>query len=696
MKFLLKFFLFILFVGNQLTFSQSWMPVNNPGGGEVTDLFVHSSGEILAGTQNGPFSSDDGGQTWASCRGNIMPRPAAPVKFNSLGHMFWQAGFALYRSTDNGATWIDLNNGTWPSSVGLEINANDDIFVSTNSNIWRSTDNGSSWTPLPIANVSALGVSPQQELYAGSYSRKIYHSVDNGDTWELVYTDSTLLFTVKDFAFDGLGNVYSVIREKGILKSTDGGNSWHEFYNSLLSYKISTIAVNSNNDIFIGRYGNDGGVYSSIDGGNSWLEFSTGLIDSSISKLAFLNNGVLLAGTSAGGVFRREPGGNSWTSSSTGLMGVTVNLLRARSDGNLFAAASSGVYRSSDGAISWTWSKTGFENTDIEELEIHDDGSLYAAAGYKIYRSTDDGSTWNNVTSNLPNGEVVVQAITFNSFGDVFLATSEYGITRSTNNGQSWTYVNNGLPDPDVRTLVTNSNDILFASDGISTYRSTNTGQSWVEIINGLTDTDVVEFAVGQNDVLFGATYSDGVFRSTDNGDNWTLTLDTDINSMSVNGSQIYAGSNVILGGVYHSADNGLTWTLKNDNLPSLQIESLAYRPGDKLFALIRDNGIYANDLTSDINNFSNVVPTIFSLGQNYPNPFNPSTTIQFALPQAAFVRLEIFNVVGERVDVLVSQELNSGQYSYKWNGLTLTSGVYFYRLNAGNFVETRKMMLLK
>ncbi len=87
---------------------------------------------------------------------------------------------------------------------------------------------------------------------------------------------------------------------------------------------------------------------------------------------------------------------------------------------------------------------------------------------------------------------------------------------------------------------------------------------------------------------------------------------------------------------------------------------------------------------------------TSYELSQNYPNPFNPTTTIQFALPQAAFVMLEVFNIVGERVDVLVSQELNSGKYNYEWNGLTLTSGVYFYRLRAGSFVETRKMILLK
>ena len=85
-----------------------------------------------------------------------------------------------------------------------------------------------------------------------------------------------------------------------------------------------------------------------------------------------------------------------------------------------------------------------------------------------------------------------------------------------------------------------------------------------------------------------------------------------------------------------------------------------------------------------------------FNLFQNYPNPFNPSTTIQFALPQSGYVTLEVFSVTGERVDVLISEELNAGKYNYEWNGSNLTSGIYFYRLIAGNFIETRKMLLLK
>lgn len=99
---------------------------------------------------------------------------------------------------------------------------------------------------------------------------------------------------------------------------------------------------------------------------------------------------------------------------------------------------------------------------------------------------------------------------------------------------------------------------------------------------------------------------------------------------------------------------------------------------------------------TTSVQQTSNETPSSFLLEQNYPNPFNPSTNIQFALPQSGYVTLEIFGVTGERVDVLISEELSAGKYNYAWDGSNLTSGIYLYRLDAGNFVETRKMILLK
>lgn len=89
-------------------------------------------------------------------------------------------------------------------------------------------------------------------------------------------------------------------------------------------------------------------------------------------------------------------------------------------------------------------------------------------------------------------------------------------------------------------------------------------------------------------------------------------------------------------------------------------------------------------------------IPTVYSLAQNYPNPFNPTTTIQFSLAEPATVRLEIFNALGQIVAVLVNEQLESGQHQALFNASSFSSGVYYYRIEAGNFAETRSMVLIK
>ena len=104
-----------------------------------------------------------------------------------------------------------------------------------------------------------------------------------------------------------------------------------------------------------------------------------------------------------------------------------------------------------------------------------------------------------------------------------------------------------------------------------------------------------------------------------------------------------------------------------------------------------------ASGLITDVETPGNkTLPKEFSLYQNYPNPFNPSTTIQFTLPKESFTKLEIFNALGQKVSTLVSENLSSGIYKYKWDAGGFSSGVYFYRIIADNFVQTKKLLLIK
>ena len=88
--------------------------------------------------------------------------------------------------------------------------------------------------------------------------------------------------------------------------------------------------------------------------------------------------------------------------------------------------------------------------------------------------------------------------------------------------------------------------------------------------------------------------------------------------------------------------------------------------------------------------------PRTYALKQNYPNPFNPTTAIEYYVLQLSWVKLVVYNSIGQEVQILVDEEKASGLYEVKFNAASLPSGIYFYKLQSANFVETRKMVLLK
>jgi hypothetical protein len=89
-------------------------------------------------------------------------------------------------------------------------------------------------------------------------------------------------------------------------------------------------------------------------------------------------------------------------------------------------------------------------------------------------------------------------------------------------------------------------------------------------------------------------------------------------------------------------------------------------------------------------------IPETIILKQNYPNPFNPNTTIEFGIPEIEFVTLAVYNILGEQLAALVNETLFAGSYKVNWIAEKLPSGIYVYKLLAGNYIESKKMILLK
>ena len=106
----------------------------------------------------------------------------------------------------------------------------------------------------------------------------------------------------------------------------------------------------------------------------------------------------------------------------------------------------------------------------------------------------------------------------------------------------------------------------------------------------------------------------------------------------------------------------------------------------------------YSNEASILITDVDKVteIPTEYSVSQNYPNPFNPSTKIKFTLPQTTLVKLTIYNVLGKVVQILINRELEAGYHEINFDAGNFPSGVYLYRIQSGNFIQTKKMILMK
>ena len=130
-------------------------------------------------------------------------------------------------------------------------------------------------------------------------------------------------------------------------------------------------------------------------------------------------------------------------------------------------------------------------------------------------------------------------------------------------------------------------------------------------------------------------------------------------------------------------------------NIPNLKIRFKSIQPGWDWWWTI-DNVTIKGDLVTGVANNEGQIPKTYALWQNYPNPFNPTTKISFDLPKPGFVTLKIYDILGKEVANLVNEVRNAGRYNIEFNGGNLSSGVYYYRIQAGEFMQVKKMVLIK
>ncbi len=370
---------------------------------------------------------------------------------------------------------------------------------------------------------------------------------------------------------------------------------------------------------------------------------------------------------------------------------------------NIFSGTNQGMVRSTTGGGNWINIDNGLTSINVNTVKYFTDfpdpsGSLFAGSG-KVFWSTDNGDLWNvypHDTTNIPGNPIVY--IILNRQNQIWIGTTK-GVYYE-QGSSSWTPVNYGFPFGDnisVYSLINIGNDIFTGSDR-GVFKLVDT--VWVEKNSGLTDT-YVSSLVSSNNYLFagGGISSSGVYISSDNGENWSIAPNSPAATAILTiGPNVFAAT--FGDGVWLSTNYGSTWNQINNGFSgsAYYVLSLAEN-GEYIYAGTNAAGVWKrilSEIITDVNESENLQPSKFSLEQNYPNPFNPSTTINFSIPEEEKVSLKVFNSLGEEVAEMMNEVKPAGNYSIEFNASTLTSGIYFYKISAGSYSQTRKLTLVK
>ncbi|HEY4612685.1 MAG TPA: T9SS type A sorting domain-containing protein, partial [Bacteroidota bacterium] len=576
--------------------------------------------------------------------------------------------------------------------------------------IYVSQNNAESWSLTDAsANVRAVRTltTVGDTLVAGTFGNGVLRSTD-GITWESsnngqsqigLYV-STLL-TVGNALFAGTGNEYNVGRS--IYRSTDFGRSW-SLSDSGMPEGIGVLSLLHDEGILYA--GTTRGVFLSSDLGMNWHAL-TDEEDFVVARTLTLKRGFLFAGTKGTGVYRSSLSEPKWELANRGLITTSVGSLLALGDTVMAGSYYSGLFQTTDEGN--RWQQVGFPQTNVSAL-FQQGSSFYALAGGMV-KSTDRGTSWQTI----PHDFVPYFRPTIYSFAvsDSFLYAGVFHwdghsswstMYRKSHSESNWKSVSYWGLMRLITSIVVSGHHVFAVVDSYNRskselFHSTNNGDNWQEI-----ELPAVQiYSLYANGNLIFAGTSSGAYRSTDQGATWAesnegLQAGTSATAFTMNERIVFVGT--ASSGVYFSTNEGQRWSKLGVNpvADGHAIRSLA-ATSTHLFAGADGRGVWTiplNEITAVQEPTNSTPPVSFRLHQNYPNPFNPTTVISYQMPVTSYVELTIYNMLGQEVATIISGKLEAGTHRATWDATGFPSGVYFYRLSAGQYHETKKLILTK
>jgi hypothetical protein len=292
-------------------------------------------------------------------------------------------------------------------------------------------------------------------------------------------------------------------------------------------------------------------------------------------------------------------------------------------------------------------------------------------------------------------------------------------VSRSTNGGISWTrhVLNSDRGYAHTLAISPNEPNLVYTGGYCYTgqryvckvFKSSDAGQNWTDFSSGFDTNDRQVYDLAFDPFSPNSIYAISnrdIYKSVDGGA-WNKinpghhgTYNSSLLFSPNTPNTIYLNTS---NGVYISSDSGKNWSPSNDGLKILDVTCLQWDgTSGLLFAGTSGAGVYRKSISAlSVSQHNEQRPDFYRLNQNYPNPFNMTTTIEYQLPKAGFVELGVYNILGQKVATLVEEHQDSGCFKVHWDGRNngggiTNSGIYIYKIKAGNFTDTKKLILLK
>lgn len=339
----------------------------------------------------------------------------------------------------------------------------------------------------------------------------------------------------------------------------------------------------------------------------------------------------------------------------------------------------------------------------------------YAVGGNGVILKTiNAGVNW--VASYI--GTATLFSIYFTDINTGYAVGGSSVCMKTTNGGTNWVYQSVPISEGVFYSVCFNGGrGFIGSAFGSNLFSTTNGGINWVDarLRAGDINTSDISFN-GSFGVMVGweaVSPVDGkplIFITNNNGSNWTeISLANrqavlrSVSICSTNSNLIFAVGNYAndsthgnKGLILYSTNAGQTWNEEEWNVDPMTFTGVVIAEPN-VFAVGYGGTIIKSSIPVGITPIGNIVPEKYVLSQNYPNPFNPTTNIEFTIPKNGNVNLAVFDISGKVVTTLVNNlRLNAGKYKVDFNASNLSSGTYFYKLTAENFVATKKMILIK